>query len=84
MKLDDRNLDGDCILGEGANVEAGAIIANDRNELDDRRIRIIIDGVAKFGVLAGDRVRIGANALIAPGAILHPGSKVARLALVDQ
>jgi len=58
--------------------------------LHDKRIRIrvgdmIIDtGVDKFGVLAGNGVRIGANAVIAPDAILMPGIKVPRLTIVDQ
>lgn len=81
---------GDSVIGAGVNVEAGAIIANYRNELVDKRIRIateadVIDtGVEKFGALAGDGVRIGANAVIAPGAILPPDTVVGRLQLVDQ
>ena len=89
-KLAHLNFVGDSILGSRVNVEAGAVVANYRNELDDKRIRIhvsdmIIDtGVDKFGVLAGDDVRIGANPVIAPGAILMPGIKVPRLTIVDQ
>jgi NDP-sugar pyrophosphorylase family protein len=81
---------GDAIIGAGANIEAGAIIANYRNEMDDKRIRIVrngetIDtGVEKFGALIGDGVRIGANAVIAPGAIIDPRSCVPRLGHVDQ
>jgi len=88
-KLAHLNFVGDSILGEGVNVEAGAIIANYRNELSDRSIRfrfgdqIIETGVQKFGALIGDVCRIGANAVIAPGAILLAGTKVARLSLVD-
>ncbi len=89
-KLAHLNFVGDSILGASVNIEAGAIVANYRNELDDKRIRIshagkVIDtGVEKFGILAGDGVRIGANAVVAPGAILPPDSKVSRLSLVDQ
>jgi bifunctional N-acetylglucosamine-1-phosphate-uridyltransferase/glucosamine-1-phosphate-acetyltransferase GlmU-like protein len=81
---------GDSLLGAGVNVEAGAMIANYRNELDDKTIRIafeskVIDaGVDKFGALVGDGARIGANAVIAPGAILKPGRRVERLSLIDQ
>ncbi len=81
---------GDSIVGEGVNIEAGAVIANHRNEWADPRILIagphgIIDtGVERFGALVGDSVRIGANAVIAPGALLARGSVVARLALIDQ
>lgn len=81
---------GDSIIGSRANIEAGAIIANYRNERADRHILInwnntvIETGVDKLGALVGDGVRIGANAVIAPGALLASGIVVPRLALVDQ
>lgn len=81
---------GDSIIGAGANIEAGAMLANYRNERDDKRIRIRLDGavidtgVDKFGALIGDGARIGANAVIAPGALIAKGAVVPRLALVDQ
>jgi len=84
------NFVGDSILGEDVNLEAGAVIANRRNERDDPRIRIaagqhVIDtGVETFGALVGDRCRIGANAVVAPGALLPPRSIVPRLGLIDQ
>jgi NDP-sugar pyrophosphorylase family protein len=89
-KLAHFNFVGDSILGVGVNVEAGAIIANYRNEQPAPEIAIVIDGVAvetgatKFGALVGDGCRIGANAVVAPGAILLPRMIVPRLALVDQ
>jgi len=81
---------GDSILGADVNIEAGAMIANYRNECVDKLIRIstkagIIDtGVDKFGTLIGDDTRIGANAVVAPGAIIAPGFRLARLGLIDQ
>lgn len=81
---------GDSLLGADVNVEAGAIIANHRNELADKQIRIrwqgetIDTGVSKFGALVGNGAKIGANAMIAPGALLAPGAHVPRLGLVDQ
>jgi bifunctional N-acetylglucosamine-1-phosphate-uridyltransferase/glucosamine-1-phosphate-acetyltransferase GlmU-like protein len=81
---------GDSILGSGVNIEAGAMIANHRNERADKAIHVRIagarhpTGVEKFGALVGDRSRIGANAVLAPGTILAPDSIVPRLALVDQ
>jgi len=81
---------GDSILGAGVNIEAGAVVANYRNEMDDKRIRIlwqgtVIDtGVDKFGALIGDDVRIGANAVVAPGALLSQGFRLARLGMLDQ
>lgn len=89
-KLAHLNFVGDSILGAGVNLEAGSIVANYRNELDDKRIRIrfgreeIDTGVEKFGALMGDGTRVGANAVIAPGAILAINSRVRRLSLVDQ
>lgn len=84
------NFVGDSLVGAGVNVEAGAIIANYRNELADKSIRILADGylietgVDKFGALIGDGCRIGANAVVAPGALLLPESRVGRLQLIDQ
>ncbi len=81
---------GDSIIGAGANIEAGAMLANYRNEREDRRIRIMFEGavidtgVEKFGSLVGDGSKIGANAVIAPGALIRAGEIVDRLALVDQ
>lgn len=81
---------GDSIIGSGVNIEAGAMIANYRNELVDKAIRIrlatgvIETGVNKFGALIGDNVRIGANAVVAPGAVIAPGTKIGRLQLLDQ
>jgi bifunctional N-acetylglucosamine-1-phosphate-uridyltransferase/glucosamine-1-phosphate-acetyltransferase GlmU-like protein len=81
---------GDSIIGSGANIEAGAVLANYRNERAAKEIRVAIDGarlstgVEKFGALVGDRSRVGANAVLAPGTVLEPDSIVARLALVDQ
>jgi UDP-N-acetylglucosamine diphosphorylase / glucose-1-phosphate thymidylyltransferase / UDP-N-acetylgalactosamine diphosphorylase / glucosamine-1-phosphate N-acetyltransferase / galactosamine-1-phosphate N-acetyltransferase len=89
-KIAHLNFVGDSILGSGVNIEAGAIIANYRNERTDKEIRISVDakivktGVDKFGALVGDNVRIGANAVIAPGALLLPCTKIGRLQLVDQ
>ena len=89
-KIAHLNFVGDSILGTSVNVEAGAMIANYRNEKADKRIRIRLDGqvidtgVDKFGALVGDESRIGANAVVAPGALLAPSSRVGRLELVDQ
>lgn len=89
-KLAHMNFVGDSIIGADVNIEAGAVIANHRIEGEDRNIRIVyrgqvIDtGVSKFGALVGDGSRIGANAVVAPGALLEPASIVGRLQLIDQ
>jgi NDP-sugar pyrophosphorylase family protein len=84
------NFVGDCILGRDVNLEAGAIIANYRNERPGMAISFrhrgkrIETGLDKFGALVGDGVKIGANAVIAPGAFVPPGTIVPRLSLLDQ
>jgi NDP-sugar pyrophosphorylase family protein len=84
------NFVGDSILGAYVNLEAGAVLANHRNERADKTIRIrhegriLETGADRFGALVGDGVRIGANAVIAPGALLAPSSVIGRLAHVDQ
>ncbi len=89
-KLAHFNFVGDSVLGSEVNLEAGAIVANYRNEHPDRAIDVFLGedrietGVRKFGALIGDGARIGANAVIAPGAILRPRVVVPRLGLVDQ
>lgn len=89
-KLAHFNFVGDSILGRDVNLEAGSVIANYRNEQINSTISFMhhserIDtGVKKFGALVGDCTKIGANAVIAPGAILSPYTIVKRLSLVDQ
>ena len=84
------NFIGDSIVGANVNIEAGAILANYRNEWAQKEIvcfdggTLIRTGHDKFGSLVGDGSRIGANAVLAPGTILPPGSIVPRLALIDQ
>ncbi|MGY2737279.1 transferase [Sphingomonas sp. UYP23] len=88
-KLAHFNFVGDSVLGAGVNLESGSVIANFRNERDNPAIVILLNGtrirtgVDKFGALVGDSVRIGANAVVAPGALLKPGTTVPRLGLVD-
>ena len=89
-KLAHFNFVGDSIIGENVNFEAGSIVANYRNERQDKHITIcrgvevLKTGVEKFGAVLGDHVRIGSNAVVAPGAILDRNINVPRLALIDQ
>jgi NDP-sugar pyrophosphorylase family protein len=89
-KLAHFNFVGDSILGAGVNLEAGSIVCNHRNERADKQIFVVRDGalhdtgVSKFGALIGDGCRIGANAVIAPGALLLARTVVARTQLIDQ
>lgn len=85
-KLAHFNFVGDSILGSDVNLEAGSIIANYRNEQADPQIMIagVPTGVTKFGALVGDGCRIGANAVVAPGALIPARTIIPRLGLVDQ
>ncbi|MGF6110971.1 NDP-sugar pyrophosphorylase family protein [Pseudomonas frederiksbergensis] len=88
-KLAHFNFVGDSVLGAGVNLEAGSIIANYRNERADKGVNVRVGGVLqatgcdKFGALMGDGSRLGANAVVAPGGLLLPGSVVRRLTLHD-
>lgn len=81
---------GDSIVGTGVDLEAGAQVVNYYNEREDKVIAVFVDGerietgVIKFGALIGDKTKIGANAVLAPGTVLPRGSIVKRLELVDQ
>jgi UDP-N-acetylglucosamine diphosphorylase / glucose-1-phosphate thymidylyltransferase / UDP-N-acetylgalactosamine diphosphorylase / glucosamine-1-phosphate N-acetyltransferase / galactosamine-1-phosphate N-acetyltransferase len=88
-KLAHFNFVGDSILGEDVNLEAGSIVCNYRNERPDKEILVRIGndlhrtGHSKFGAVIGDHARIGANAVIAPGALLEAGTVLRRAALRD-
>lgn len=66
------NFVGDSIIGNNVNIEAGAMLANYKNESDDKQIYykspdgLIGTGVEKFGTLVGDNCKIGANAVLVP------------------
>jgi NDP-sugar pyrophosphorylase family protein len=89
-KLAHFNFVGDSVLGSKVNLEAGSIICNYRNERENKEIRVRMGdaiygtGTDKFGALVGDGCRIGANAVVAPGVLLSPGTIVARTELIDQ
>ncbi len=88
-KLAHFNFVGDSLLGEDVNLEAGSIVCNYRNERSDKHIHVRIGtalyrtAAQKFGALIGDHSRVGANAVLAPGALLAPASVVRRAALRD-
>lgn len=88
-KLAHFNFVGDSVLGAGVNLEAGSIVANYRNERADKEVLVRIEGrlqrtgCDKFGALLGDQCRVGANGVLAPGAVLKPGSVVGRGQVFD-
>ena len=89
-KLAHFNFVGDSVLGENVNLEAGSVVCNYRNERSAKEVLVCVGsqlhrtGTEKFGALLGDRSCIGANAVLAPGAILLPGTVIRRLELHDQ
>ena len=62
---------GDSVIGEGCNLGAGTVTANLR--LDDGRVKMMVKDVVvdsgrrKLGVVLGDGVKTGINALFMPG-----------------
>ena len=88
-KLAHFNFVGDSILGSGVNLEAGSIVCNYRNERPDKEITVRVGkdlhrtGQTKFGAVIGDHCRIGANAVVAPGGLLAPGTVLRRASLRD-
>ncbi|MDZ7937573.1 MAG: LpxA family transferase [Rhodoferax sp.] len=88
-KLAHFNFVGDSILGADVNLEAGSIVCNYRNERSDKEIWVRVGndlqrtGQTKFGAVIGDHARVGANAVIAPGGLLTPGSVLRRTTLWD-
>lgn len=83
------NFVGDSIIGNNVNIEAGAMLANYKNDSDDKQIYyksaqgLVATGVEKFGALVGDNCKIGANAVLVPGTILSKNTRVRRLELVE-
>lgn len=83
------NFIGDSIIGEDVNFEAGSIAANYFNEAEKDIVlfihnEVIKTGVKKFGCIAGDHSRIGANAVLDPGSVLSPGKIIGRLEHYEQ
>ena len=90
-KLAHFNFVGDSVVGSDVNMEAGSVVCNYRNERPEHEIRIRLrgallqlTGVEKFGALIGDGTRLGANSVVAPGALLLPATIVGRASLLDQ
>ena len=84
------NFIGNSIIGSHVNFEAGAVTANHYNERADKQIEVLHNGTIiktntnKFGALAGDNCKIGANAVLSPGTLLTKSTIVKRLELVEQ
>ncbi|HNU36577.1 MAG TPA: sugar phosphate nucleotidyltransferase, partial [Methanomassiliicoccales archaeon] len=74
------NYVGDSIIGERCNFGAGTKVANLR--FDDRTVRVttkgqmLSTGRRKLGVVMGDDVKTGINAMIEPGTVIWEGTVV--------
>ena len=74
------NYVGDSILGSGAHLAAGAILANLR--LDRKSVSVytpegrIDTGLRKLGALLGDGAEVGCNSVLQPGTILGKRARV--------
>jgi len=74
------NYVGDSIIGERCNFGAGTKVANLR--FDDRTVRVttkgqmVGSGRRKLGVIMGDDVKTGVNAVIEPGTVIWEGTVV--------
>lgn len=75
-----RNYVGDSVLGSRTSMGAGAVTANFR--FDAKPVKTPVKGTmvdtnkAKFGLISGDKVKIGVNACTFPGVKLTAGSVV--------
>lgn len=74
------NYVGDSILGNGAHLGAGVILANLRLDQANVPVRLptgtVDSGLRKFGAIFGDHAEAGCNAVIQPGTILGRKSVV--------
>jgi UDP-N-acetylglucosamine diphosphorylase/glucosamine-1-phosphate N-acetyltransferase len=74
------NYVGDSVIGERCNLGSGTKVANLR--FDDRLVRVSIKGRTlnsgrrKMGVIMGDDVKTGINAMIEPGTVVWEGAVI--------
>tara|TARA_B100001123_G_C15126239_1_gene953438 strand:- start:154 stop:894 length:741 start_codon:yes stop_codon:yes gene_type:complete len=74
------NYVGDSIVGGHANLGAGVILSNLRNDGREAKVKIgnkiINTQLRKFGALIGERTQIGCNSVTNPGTIIAPDCMV--------
>ena len=76
------NYIGDSILGYGAHFGAGAITSNIKCDKSEIRVNGINTGLKKLGALVGDKVEIGCNSVLCPGAVIGENTLVYPLSFV--
>ncbi|HEY4300298.1 MAG TPA: UDP-N-acetylglucosamine diphosphorylase [Candidatus Didemnitutus sp.] len=71
---------GDSILGNRAHLGAGAICSNLRLDQGEVMAKLpsgpVPTGLRKFGAILGDHAEVGCNAVLNPGTLLGPRSRV--------
>jgi len=74
------NYVGDSIVGSHANLGAGVILSNLRNDGRETKVKVknkvINTELRKFGALVGERTQIGCNSVSNPGSIIAPDCMV--------
>jgi len=79
---------GDSVIGCKVNFGAGTITANLRH--DNKTVKVSVKGKRidsgrrKMGAVIGDKVKTGIGTLIAPGIVLHQGSRTGVGVIVDK
>ena len=68
------NYVGDAVVGARVNLGAGAKLANVKNDGRHVEVRGVATGRRKLGSMLGDDVRVGCNAVFAPGTVVGRGS----------
>jgi NDP-sugar pyrophosphorylase family protein len=75
------NYVGDSILGNGAHLGAGVICSNLRLDRQPITVQLpdglVETGLRKFGAILGDKVEVGSNVVLNPGAVLGKRALVA-------
>ncbi len=79
---------GDSVIGRRSNFGAGTITANLRH--DDHTVKVTVNGRRvdscrrKMGAIIGDDVKTGIGTSIAPGVVIHQGSRTGVGVIVDR
>ena len=73
---------GDSIIGRKANIGAGTVISNYKNDGSNIFVDDIDTKLKKFGAIVGDNCRIGCNSVLCPGTLIGPCTHVYPLSLL--
>lgn len=86
VQLPHFNYVGDSILGQGVHLGAGAIVSNFKSTKEPVKVwlgeMVIETGLRKLGVILGDGVEVGCNAVLNPGTLIGAQSIIYPLSSV--